>query len=107
MANPGLAKLAYVLALLGGIIMIIIGILSFLGFGFPGPAFGWGYYTFAYGGFVTLICGVIAVIGAKYAATIEWAIILIIVGIIGGTFGGILVLIAGIVGLLIAILNPA
>ena len=107
MANSSLVKLAYVLALLGGIIMIIVGILSFLGFALPGPGFGWGYYAFAYGGLVTLICGIIAVIGAKYATTIAWAIILIIVGIIGGTFGGILVVIAGIVGLLVAILNPA
>ena len=35
MANASLAKLAYVLALLGVVIMIIFGILSFLSIGFP------------------------------------------------------------------------
>ena len=64
-------------------------------------------FFFAFGSIITIITGIIAVIGSKYASTILWGIILIIVGIIGGTIGGLLVIIAGIIGLIIAILNPA
>lgn len=50
-------------------------------------------------GIVTLICGIIAIIGAKSASTLVWAIVLIIVGLIGGGLGGFLVLLGGILGL--------
>lgn len=41
-------------------------------------------FSFAYFGIVTIICGIIAIIGAKSVTTIVWAIVLIIVGDIGG-----------------------
>lgn len=99
------SQLAYVLALIGGILLIIFGLLSFLGWGFDfGPLrFGWGYYTFALSGIVMVICGVIAVIGAKSASTLVWAIVLIVVGLIGGGLGGLLVLLGGIVGLIVVL----
>jgi hypothetical protein len=99
-----LGTLAYALVLIGGIVMLLFGILSLLGLGFSfGPAFGWGFYTFAWGGIITLICGVIAIIGAKKVTNIAWAIGLIVIAIIGGTIGGILVLIGAIIGLILAL----
>ena len=95
MPETSISQLAYYLALIGGIIMVILGALSLFGYPF-GPLHWWG---FAYGSIVTIICGVIAVIGARRASTLVWAIVLIIVGLIGGTLGGLLVLIGGIIGL--------
>lgn len=103
MSEISLPKAAYILVLLGGIIMLILGILSFLGVGFEfGPVrWGWGYFSFAYSGIVMLICGIIALVGAKNVAAISWAIVLIIVGIIGGGIGGLLVVLGGIIGVIL------
>jgi len=75
--------------------MIIFGLIGFFG-SFGAYYLHWG---FTYGGIVTLIMGIIAVIGAKSANTLVWAVILIIVGFIGGGIGGLLVLLGGIFGL--------
>jgi len=72
--------------------LVIFGLISLIGsFGPPLLYWGWGFASFAYGGIVSIICGVIAIIGAKSANTLVWAIVLIIVGIIGGGLGGLLV----------------
>jgi hypothetical protein len=99
MSSASVSQLAYYLALIGGIIMVLIGILGLIGYSIEG--LGFHFYRFAYSGIVTLICGIIAVIGAKSVKTVVWSIVLIIVGVIGGTLGGLLVLIGGIIGLII------
>jgi hypothetical protein len=100
MSMPGtsVSQLAYYLALIGGILMVVFGLLSLIGSSFDpvGPFLRLG---FAYYSIVTIICGVIAIIGAKSASTLVWAIVLIIVGLIGGGLGGLLVLLGGIIGL--------
>jgi hypothetical protein len=97
------SRLAYYLALIGGILLVLLGILSLIGYSFVIiPAYiPWG---FAYAGaIVSIVCGIIAVVGAKSAATLVWAVVLIIVGIIGGGLGGLLVIFGGIVGLIIVL----
>jgi len=42
-------------------------------------------------------------IGARSVTTLVWAIVLIIVGLIGGGLGGLLVLLGGIIGLVVAL----
>ncbi len=96
MSVTSLSRVAYYLALIGGILMIVLGLIGFFG-EFGAFIFHWGY---SYGGIVTLIMGIIAVIGAKSANTLVWAVVLIIVGLIGGGLGGLLVLLAGIFGLI-------
>ncbi len=95
MSGTELSRIGYYLALIGGILMIILGLVGFFA-SFGAFIFHWG---FSYGGIVTLIMGIIAVIGARSANTLAWAIILIIVGLIGGGIGGLLVLLGGIIGL--------
>ena len=82
--------------------MVIFGLLSLIGSSFEnyGPFLHWGY---AYGSVVTIICGVIAIIGSKSASTLVWAIVLIIVGIVGGGLGGLLVVLGGLFGLITVI----
>ncbi|MGA3109164.1 MAG: hypothetical protein ABSD99_06860 [Candidatus Bathyarchaeia archaeon] len=101
MANASLGKLAYYLALIGGIILIIQGILSFVGMAFmmfmPSLL---GALGGAFWGIIEIILGLVAIYGAKRLPDLMWDIILIVVGVLGGGLGGILVLLGGIVGLL-------
>lgn len=99
MSGTSVTQIAYYLALIGGILMIVFGLLGFFG-SFGAYYLHWG---FTYGGIVTLIMGIIAVVGARSASTLVWAIILIIVGLIGGGLGGLLVLLGGIFGLITAL----
>ena len=103
MSEISVSRIAYILALLGGILLVILGLLSFIGYSFRsfGPVLHWGF--FAYGSIVAIICGVIAIIGAKSVTTLVWAIVLIIVGIIGGGLGGLLVALGGILGLIVVV----
>jgi hypothetical protein len=98
MSEISVSRIAYILVLIGGILMVLFGLLSLIGSSFEsfGPFLHWG---FAYGSIVTIVCGVIAVIGAKSVNTLVWAIVLIIVGAIGGGLGGLLVVLGGLLGL--------
>jgi len=105
MSEMPISRIAYILALLGGILMVIFGLLGLIRFSFgPRELFHWGY---DYGGIVTIICGVVAIIGAKSASTLVWAIVLIVVGVVGGGLGGLLVALGGILGLLKVLLKKA
>jgi hypothetical protein len=61
-------------------------------------------HLFAGFGILALILGIIAIIGAKHVTELIWAIVLIVIGLIGGgaggSIGGLLVLIGGILGLI-------
>ncbi|MGA3407023.1 MAG: hypothetical protein ABSD49_14940 [Candidatus Bathyarchaeia archaeon] len=100
MAKASLGRLAYILALIGGVILVIQGLLSFVGMAFmmfmPSML---GSLGGSFWGIIQIILGIIAIYGAKRATDLTWAIVLIVVGVIGGGLGGILVLIGGILGL--------
>ncbi len=83
--------------------MILFGLLGFFS-SFGENILRWG---FSYGSIVTLVCGVVAIIGARSANTLVWAIILIIVGAIGGGLGGLLVVLSGLIGLITALSKKA
>lgn len=109
MSEMSVSRIAYILALIGGILLLIFGLISLIGSSF-GPSYlywGWGFASFAYGGIISLICGVIAIVGARSASTLVWAIVLIIVGIIGTGLGGLLVVLGGLLGLIAAITKKA
>ena len=103
MSTTSVSTVAYYLALIGGILMILFGLIGF--FGSMGAYYF--YWGFAYGGIVTIIMGIIAIIGARSASTLVWAIVLIIVGLIGGGIGGILVFLGGILGLITVLSKKA
>jgi len=94
-----LARLAYILAIVGGILLIVLSLLSLVGYAFSIPFQSPVAGVFG-AGIIGLILGIIAVIGSKKAGELIWAIVLIIVGFLGGGIGGLLVLIGGILGLL-------
>ena len=94
MTEISVSRIAYILALIGGILLIIFGLLSLIGFSRLSYLH-FNFYAFAYDGIVSLICGVIAIIGAKSASTLVLAIVFIIVG---GGLGGLLVVLGGLLG---------
>ena len=101
MANASLGRIAYYLALIGGIILIILGLLSFVGMTFSSPMPSLlGGLGGAFGAIIQIILGLVAIYGSKRLPDLMWDIILIIVGVFGSNnWGGILVLLGGIVGL--------
>ena len=80
--------------------MILLSVLSFLGMAFM-SSFGMpGLGLFAgFGAIVGIILGIVAIYGSKRVTDLMWAVILIVVGLLGGGIGGLLVLIAGILGI--------
>ncbi len=100
----GLAYTGYILALIGGILLIIAGGLSFLGLLASLPFQGSintliGSGQGALRDLLTLMIGIVAVIGSRYVGTLGWSIALIVLGAIGGGIGGLLVLVGGVLGL--------
>ena len=92
MSGTSVSTLAYYLVLIGGILMVLFGLLGFIA-DFGGFIFHWG---FSYGGIVTLVMGVIAIFGSRGVKVLVWAIVLIVVGLIGGGLGGLLVVLGGL-----------
>jgi hypothetical protein len=102
LSSASLAQAARILVLVGGILMVVFSALGLLEL----------VHTIAFRSFlenlnilsrgfglITLILGVVSIIGAKYSNRLEWAIILIIIGYVGSGLGGLLVLVGGILGL--------
>ena len=102
MRNASLSKLAYVLALIGGIILLIQGILSFLGMAVSFPViYASPLGQFGYFAIITIILGIIAIYGSKRLKDLMWAVVLLIVGFIAGGLGGLLVLLGAICALIL------
>lgn len=101
MAKGSLGRAAYVLTLIGGVLLILLSVLSFLGMAFMTAIGMPGLGMFAgFGAIVGIILGIVAIILSKRVTELMWAVVLIVVGLIGGGIGGLLVLIGGILGLL-------
>jgi hypothetical protein len=97
----GLDRAAYYLVLIGGILLVVFTLLALIGHAislpFSVPLLG---MTFGFA-FVPLILGIVAIILAKRVFEPVWAIVLIVVGFLGGGIGGILVLLGGLLGLIL------
>lgn len=92
-------KLGYVLALLGGIIIIALSLASLAHYPIYLPIrVPLGSYIGI--GVISLILGIVVVFGSKRVNELAWGIILMVVGFLTGGIGGLLALIGGLVGLL-------
>ena len=103
MSGISVSQLAYYLALIGGALMVLFGLVGFFG-SFGDNILHWG---FSYGGVITIVCGIIAIIGARSVNTLVWAIVLVVVGAVGGGLGGLLVILGGLIGLITALSKKA
>ena len=97
--TPKLARIGYILALLGGIIVIVLSLAALLNFPlylpFRSPLAG--YFGI---GIITLVLGIVTVFGSRRVNQLVWAIVLMIVGFLSGGIGGLLTLLGGLLGLL-------
>jgi len=93
-------RLAYILAIIGGVLLVVFGGLSLLQSGFREFYFGW---AFGGGSVIRIAAGVVALLGASNAGRVGWAVVLIITGAVGGGLGGLLVIIGGVLGLVHAL----
>ena len=99
-----LAYAGYILVLLGGVLLVLFGLLGL--FGTVLIPFSPLYYIgVSVHGLVTLIIGVICVIGSKYVARLEWAIILLVLGFVATGIGGTLVILGALLGLISALMS--
>lgn len=94
-----LGHVAYILAIVGGIVLAIQGILGLLGSAVM-MAFGSPIGGFFGSGIIAIILGIVAFVLSKRVNELLWAVVLIVIGFLGGGIGGLLVLIGGILGLL-------
>lgn len=110
LSSSSLAYAGRILVLVGGILMVLFGLLSLLSLAFTipfrSPLEDLNILSRAYG-LIPVILGIVAIIGAKYSNTLVWAIILIVIGYLGGGIGGLLVLIGGILGLVSVLIKKA
>jgi uncharacterized membrane protein len=101
-----LAYVGYILALIGGIIIVIWGLIGLLGSAFlvfsPLAFIGGTVYSI-----VEIILGILCIIGSRYVSTLIWGIILLILGIIAGNLGGSLVVLGAIIGLISTLIKSA
>ncbi len=95
-----LAYAGYILALIGGIIIIIEAILAIIGSPFLAGLTVLGAIGALVSGIIRLIIGLVCIAGSRYVSSLTWAIILLVLGIIAGGIGGVLVVIGAILGLL-------
>ena len=90
----------YILALIGGILIIVFGLLSLIGNSLGSAFSPAGHYlSGAMYSIVAIIIGVICVIGSKSVGTLVWAIVLLVLGIVSGGIGGALVILGALLGL--------
>jgi hypothetical protein len=95
-----LASVGYILALVGGVILALFGFVSWIGNTILLPFTALATLGSAAHGFITLVIGIIAMIGSKYVSRLDWGIVLLILGIVAGGLGGTLVFLGALLGLI-------
>lgn len=104
-----LAFAGYILALIGGIIIVLFGLFDLLGVAYR-IFRDIGLLSFLRGtvsALVQIVIGIVCIVGSRFVSNLFWAIVLLILGIIAGSLGGSLVAIGAVLGLLAALLKSA
>jgi hypothetical protein len=101
MAKSSLGRPAYLLVLIGGILMVVLRLLGLLGFSMV-SMMGFGMQR-PFPGYEILgiILGIVAIIFAKRVTQPLWAVVFVVIGLIDlQGIGALLVLLGGILGLI-------
>jgi hypothetical protein len=99
--NNSFAYWGYILALIGGILIIVFALLGLIGhsldnaFSPAGRFIAGTIYSV-----IAIVIGAICIVGSKFVGTLVWAIVLLVLGIVAGGIGGALVIIGALLGLL-------
>ncbi len=99
-----LAYAGYILVLIGGILLAIFGVLDLIGT-VATPFTALGVLGATVRGLIAVIIGIVCIMFARYVGRLEWAIILIVLGIIATGPGGGLVILGGILGLISSLIK--
>ena len=104
-----LAYVGYILALVGGIIVLLFGLLGLFEVGiriFRDISL-LGFLTGTIRSLAHIVIGIVCIIGSRFLSNLVWAIVLLVLGIVAGTIGGTLVAIGAILGLVSVLLKSA
>ena len=104
-----LAYVGYILALIGGIIVLLFGLFDLLEVGvrvFREVSL-LGFLSGTVRALAQIVIGIVCVIGSRFVSNLVWALVLLVLGIVAGTIGGTLVVIGAILGLVSVLLKSA
>jgi hypothetical protein len=104
-----LAYAGFILALIGGIIVLLFGLFDLLKVGvgvFRGISL-LGFFSGTAWSLAQIVIGIVCIIGSRFVSNLVWAIVLLVLGLIAGTIGGTLVLIGAILGLVSVLIKSA
>lgn len=107
--TPTLTYVGYILALMGGIIIILFGLFDLLDVGvriFRDISL----FSFLSGtarALFLIVVGIVCAIGSKFVSNLVRAIVVLVLGIVAGTIGGTLVAIGAILGIVSILLKSA
>jgi hypothetical protein len=107
--TPTLSYIGYILALVGGIVIILFGLFDLLEVG--GRIFrDISLLSFLSGtarALLKIVIGIVCAVGSKFVSNLVWAIVLLVLGIVAGTIGGTLVATGAILGIVSQLLKSA
>ena len=102
LAGGFLGKIAYVLVLVGGIVLVVSGIADLIGMTFFVPS----ALGSVFGGAIfQMILGGAAFVLARRVKELLWTIVILLIGLIGGSIGGAFVAVGAIVSLVLIFLK--
>ncbi len=107
--TPTLPYVGYILALAGGIIIIVLGLFELFELGvrvFQSISL-LSFFSGTAGALVQIVIGIICAIGSRFVSKLVWAIVLLLLGIVAGTIGGTLVAFGAILGLVVILVKSA
>lgn len=104
-----ISYIGYILALIGGLVMILFGLFNLLGVASHSlhEIALLSFLTGTVSALVQTVIGIVCIIGSKFVSSLVWAIILLMLGVVAGTLGGSLVIVGAILGLLAILLKSA
>jgi len=107
--TPTLPYVGYILALAGGIIIIVLGLFELFELGvrvFQNISL-LSFFSGTAGALVQIVIGIVCAIGSRFVSKLVWAIVLLLLGIVAGTIGGTLVAFGAILGLVVILVKSA
>jgi hypothetical protein len=104
-----LSYVGFILALVGGIIVLLFGLFGLLDVGiriFREISL-LGFLTGTVRSLLHIVIGIVCIIGSRFVSNLVWAIVLLVLGLIAGTIGGALIVIGAILGLVSVLIKSA
>jgi hypothetical protein len=104
-----LAYAGFILALVGGIIVLLFGLFGLLEVGvgvFRGISL-LGFLSGTVWSLVEIVIGIVCVIGSRFVSYLFWAIVLVVLGLVAGNIGGSLIVVGAILGIVSVLIKSA